>query len=361
MNDNKSIPVTEAAIDLSIIIPLYNGAETIERALRSIYSQDIPDERFEVIVVNDGSTDGSEQLVARWAQRHPNLSIINQANSGPGAARNAGLAQARGQYIGFLDADDYYAGKHIERLLEIARENDAEIVIYETREINEADVEKDLATSADDNAFSERVSPVMTGVETEDKAGKAGFLFCCNYFLVKRELYERLGIRFDTTIYYGEDTIVSVTLLLHAERVVTTNILAHRYVLRPDGLCRSRDNEKKTRRVRSYKAFVIAINRINEDHSGRKSRGYLLHRRRTALFTFFYLYGTFANPISTRELRDAIKELRQEHIYPLCSFEDFGYSGLRHRLMLWLCNHEHLFLALHRLHAWLKRITGGSR
>jgi glycosyltransferase involved in cell wall biosynthesis len=86
---------------VSIILPTYNRADTLPRAVHSVLSQHFED--WELIVVDDGSTDGSEDLVARL---DPRIRLIRQANAGVGAARNTGLAAARGRYLSFLDSDD---------------------------------------------------------------------------------------------------------------------------------------------------------------------------------------------------------------------------------------------------------------
>ncbi|RLE38324.1 glycosyltransferase family 2 protein [Candidatus Woesearchaeota archaeon] len=89
---------------ISVVIPLYNKVRHIKRALDSVLSQTYQD--FEVIVVNDGSTDGSEKVVQEYTD--PRIRLINQENSGPGAARNRGIKEADNELIAFLDADDEY-------------------------------------------------------------------------------------------------------------------------------------------------------------------------------------------------------------------------------------------------------------
>jgi len=97
-------------LKVSIVIPLYNKAPYVERALESIGAQTVSD--FEVIVVDDGSTDGGASVVARYPDRR--VRLITQSNTGPGPARNAGIAEAQGEFIAFLDADDEWLSTYLE-------------------------------------------------------------------------------------------------------------------------------------------------------------------------------------------------------------------------------------------------------
>jgi glycosyltransferase involved in cell wall biosynthesis len=92
---------------VSVVTPTYNAAETIAETIASVAAQSWRE--FEMIVVDDGSTDDTPRLLARFARRHPWISWFIQANAGPGAARNAAIAMARGEFIAFLDADDLWA------------------------------------------------------------------------------------------------------------------------------------------------------------------------------------------------------------------------------------------------------------
>ena len=90
---------------LSIILPVYNSENTIQRCIESILRQKLTN--FECIIINDGSTDNSQSIIENYAQKDPRIILINQLNHGVSHSRNVGIQAATGQYIGFIDSDDY--------------------------------------------------------------------------------------------------------------------------------------------------------------------------------------------------------------------------------------------------------------
>jgi glycosyltransferase involved in cell wall biosynthesis len=104
---------------VSIIIPIYNGEKFIEECLDSVVTQTFKD--FEILVVNDGSTDGSLMAIREWKEKNSNLEkvkVISTSNSGVSSARNTGVAMSRGEYIAFLDCDDYWEAGKLEAQVE---------------------------------------------------------------------------------------------------------------------------------------------------------------------------------------------------------------------------------------------------
>ncbi|TCV87599.1 MULTISPECIES: glycosyltransferase family 2 protein [Methylomonas] len=100
---------------ISIIMPCYNAQTYLEKAIESVFEQSYPN--VELIVVDDGSSDQSFQILTRCQEKHPKLVVFKQENLGPFPARNLGLANSKGEFIAFLDADDYWAPEFIEKLL----------------------------------------------------------------------------------------------------------------------------------------------------------------------------------------------------------------------------------------------------
>ena len=94
-------------VKLSIIIPVYNTEEYLPRCLNSCLEQDLLANEYEIIAINDGSSDNSLQILNAYALKYPNIRVINQENRGLGATRNRGLNLAIGEYIWFVDSDDW--------------------------------------------------------------------------------------------------------------------------------------------------------------------------------------------------------------------------------------------------------------
>lgn len=110
---------------VSVIIPIYNVEKYLRRCLNSIVNQTLSD--IEIICINDGSTDNSLEILQEYAQKDERIVIINQQNEGVSRARNYGINIAKGEYIGFLDSDDYIDYNFYEKLYEAAKRTNAEI------------------------------------------------------------------------------------------------------------------------------------------------------------------------------------------------------------------------------------------
>lgn len=122
---------------VSVVMPVYNAEKTIGQALECLTKQTLKD--IEIICINDGSKDKSLNILKQWAKKHNNIRIYSQKNKGAGAARNRGLDLANGKYIIFLDADDLFKHKMLEKLYTKATQTKSEIVIFEYDEMRSYD------------------------------------------------------------------------------------------------------------------------------------------------------------------------------------------------------------------------------
>ncbi|MDP4201569.1 MAG: glycosyltransferase [Bacteroidota bacterium] len=116
---------------LSIIIPAYNIAPYIERCIKSCVTQDISQSEYEIIIIDDGSTDNLLEVIAPYLAKYDNLKLIQQANKGLSGARNTGLEEAKGEYIWFVDGDDWIATNCLKELVHNTKEIKCEILCFD--------------------------------------------------------------------------------------------------------------------------------------------------------------------------------------------------------------------------------------
>lgn len=128
----------DSKLIISIIIPIYNSGKFIKQCLNSILNQTLPYYSFEIICVNDGSTDETAQILHEYQLKHTNIVVLNQQNQGQGPARNAGVAIAKGKYIKFVDADDYLHNEALSILYKTAEQTNADIVTCKTFCVDES-------------------------------------------------------------------------------------------------------------------------------------------------------------------------------------------------------------------------------
>ncbi len=222
---------------VSIIVPMYNSEKYILRCLDSISSQIYFD--LQVIVVDDGSTDGSGAVADRYAEKDRRFRVIHQKNQGLVAARKQGIKQAKGEYVLFVDSDDWLSENAVEMLLKLAIDNGADVVAsgavkaYLLEDSNEEFPEK---TNAECWCYVKAGNIAEPGVYQGKRLDELKRkLFCiedyCSLALLpflwnklwKRELIERFVLEADESINVGEDVAIGFSAILAAECVVVTN------------------------------------------------------------------------------------------------------------------------------------------
>lgn len=122
---------------VTVVVPVYNVEAYLEQCLNSLRSQTLQD--LAVVCVNDGSTDGSRSIVARFVQEDSRFSVVDQVNGGLSAARNAGVREATGTYLLFLDSDDYLAPEALSSLTQIAVRNDVDVLFFDANSFFETE------------------------------------------------------------------------------------------------------------------------------------------------------------------------------------------------------------------------------
>lgn len=125
---------------LSIIVPVYNVEQYIKACIESLYRQEISEDDFEVIVVNDGTPDKSIEVVADIINQHSNIMVVEQENQGLSAARNTGLKNANGEYILFVDSDDLLINSSLKLLLELSVSSKADLIVADFKKMEDEEI-----------------------------------------------------------------------------------------------------------------------------------------------------------------------------------------------------------------------------
>ena len=129
---------------VSVIIPVYNVEPYLKQCMDSVVGQTLKD--IEIICVDDGSTDGSLDILKEYATEDSRIQIIEQKNAGAGAARNNGMRHATGKYLSFLDSDDFFEPRMLEKAYDLAEKDQADFVAYKSDQYH---TEKKQFVSAD--------------------------------------------------------------------------------------------------------------------------------------------------------------------------------------------------------------------
>lgn len=195
---------------LSLIIPCYNVAPYVERAVRSVQEQAFGD--WELILVDDGSADGTLPVLRRLEASDGRIRVIAQENSGVSAARNAGLRAARGEYVHFVDADDYLSPYG-----DVERWDDNDVVVYGFS----MHTDKKVQTFLPPRDGSSLLVRYLKG----QRLHLGGFVF-------RRAFLEQNDICFDEQTYYSEDKEMMIKALFCARRIQPIQNALYQYIRR---------------------------------------------------------------------------------------------------------------------------------
>lgn len=212
---------------LSIIVPVYNMEAYLEKCLQSLVDQTLDADIFEILVVNDGSTDKSSEIIARFAANHKNLTGFTKVNGGLSDARNYGIERAKGEYIAFVDSDDYVDVTMYQKLLAKAEKCSFDMVVCDFTELY-PDIQKE---------GSSQIQTDLTGREAVKTVFWNIYPSAWNK-IYKKELFDR--IKFKKNIWF-EDVECLYRLLPQVNSIGTVHESLYFYLQRPGSISKSAD------------------------------------------------------------------------------------------------------------------------
>ena len=219
-------------MQLSIIIPAYNAEKYLDECLASCYRQEMSECDYELIIINDGSTDETLAKAQKWAAKHSNIRIISQENKGLSQARNAGIEASQGDYIMFLDSDDRLVDNSLEGILTKCRKDNLDML-------------RICAADVIDGQIKQRFIYKDTSIAPGRELLKGKFQVCAPFAAYKREFLIKNSLRFYPGIYHEDNLFTPVAYYL-AEKVGSWNRICYLVRQTPGSITRSSNPKRST-------------------------------------------------------------------------------------------------------------------
>lgn len=278
---------------ISFIIPYYNEpVDMLRQCLDSVMALSLSKDEREIIIVDDGSL---RSPINDLKDMEDNFIYVRQKNGGLGHARNMGLKIASGEYVQFIDADDYLLRAPYEHCLDIVRYQNPDMVMFNQAQSTTKNVPIHYHGPFD-GAYYMRHNNLHSAVW--------GYIF-------KRKLAGSL--RFRNGIYH-EDEEFTPQLLLRAERVFVTNANAYFYRVRQDSITRRRDTKSVAKRLSDLEGVLLQLKKMAA--TGPTANRDALQRR-VAQLTMDYLYKVIIDTRSPKHLERCVERLHRNGLFPL--------------------------------------------
>ena len=266
---------------LSIIIPIYNVSDFLPRCFDSIQRQGLANGEYEVILVDDGSTDDSKDVCMNYVGQ--NCSVFKyfyKENGGVSSARNYGLSKARGEYVYFMDGDDYLVTEGLSTVLRKYDYTSYELLYFSSRTVSNDNESKTTGS------INLEGKSIYTGDGTSYIKEKGLNTFIWN-MLIKRDFLLMHKIDFHP-IQIAEDVLFNFHCMIHAKRILCVSDNIYRYVVRKDSAITNRSKQKMRKSVLCYlhlfsSIFTYATN--SDDIAYKNALFYVIQKQFTPFFS----------------------------------------------------------------------------
>jgi len=230
-------------IKLSFIVPFYNVEKYIGACLDSLYAQDIPEEEYEVICVDDCSPDNSKSIVIQYQKKYKNLILIeHENNKGLGASRNTGLNAARGEYVWFVDSDDFVSINAVSKLISYAETYSPDVILFNYQRVSE------IGKVIDKGLVFEN-SELLSGKEFVNTFFGESFIYHLGY--VWRCVYSTRYLKQNNLLFpekvFWEDTVFFPKTILYADKVISIEDIFYNYRVNDESISGSKNSQKANR------------------------------------------------------------------------------------------------------------------
>ena len=292
-----------AEMRLSIVTTMYNSAKYLPKCVDSLLNQDLPEDDYEIILVNDGSPDNSLELAEQYASHHKNIKVLSHPNKGLAGARNTGLEAAQGEYLCFVDQDDYVRANIYGKLLGMMDEGRLDMLRFNYDMVNEdyQIINKPKGTVID---YTQQVMDGETFLD--ERLGYGCFVWSYVYRL---SFLRKIGIMFKEGAYF-DDTNWFPRVCCQAERMDSVDFVGYYYLQRSGSLVNSMTEEAQKRKVKGQVDLITALKEFAEQTSSQKVK----HWCRSMISVTVLAIMSFAVQESNK---DVVKMVSGLPVFPL--------------------------------------------
>ena len=291
---------------VSVIVPVYNVEKYLEKCLDSLVNQTLKD--IEIIVVNDGSPDNSQNIIDRYSKKYQSIKAYTKLNGGLSDARNYGLTKATGEYIAFLDSDDYVTYDMYEKMYQKAKSGNFDMVVCDLNYVYD-----DKIVKAYSNIKNDTTNIKKTMLNLYPAAWNKIF---------KRKLFE-YGVKFKKGVWF-EDVEFIYRLLPYIKTIGVIHEHFNQYVQR-EGSITNTKNEKIYHYIENWNGIIeyFKENDLYEEYKDELEYSYVR-----------YIYATFIKQVSSFEKEEYLKAVNiaiinvKEH-FPKYRFNKYFYTSLK--------------------------------
>lgn len=298
-------------VKLSFIVPVYNVAPYLRMCVASLLSQDISKDEYEIVIIDDGSTDSCPEICDEYNRMFENIQVIHRENGGLSAARNSGIKVAKGEYVCFVDSDDYWRHDVLGGLMDQIERDKLDVLRFRLQYVNpEGEVYNPYKGDPfKGNDYSEIPTDGVSFLN--NRMSTACYAWT---FILKKELLD--GCLFTPGIYF-EDTDWTPRMLCKAKRVASTNKIVYNYLQR-EGSITNAVNRSKQKKVLDDKMRLIRTMQqqaMELSQSGRDNKWY----QRMIVATVVSVIETIS--ISFYDSRkEYLSQLKELNTFPILSY-----------------------------------------
>lgn len=247
---------------VSIIVPVYNVEKYLRKCLDSLINQTLKD--IEIICINDGSTDKSLEILEEYKNRDSRIILLNQENSGQSIARNNGIKKATGEYLGFVDPDDWVDLDYYEKLYNAASTNDTDIAVGGI--IRVTGIKKKKFLNFEKETITDNTNLKFELCDVPEKSYVWNKIY-------KTEKLKEIGLEFEKGIFY-EDCIFTPQTLFYLGKIVTVPNIYYYYLRRGNSTVKQRSEKANADNVYAHKKANDFIKEHNIDISSHEPKTY---------------------------------------------------------------------------------------